>query len=81
MKHYTLHTIIVETSPVKVYVNRGNTVAYIFPPYGRLFTVRSDVNALDLATSLLFHTTNNVTYNSYINSLEDTAVIELDKVS
>lgn len=80
MKHYTLHIILVETSQVKVYVNEGNSQAIVFPSFGRYYRVSSDTNALDLATSLLFHVTHNITYNSYINSLEDTAVIELDKV-
>lgn len=78
---YTLHTIIVETYPIKVYVNKSNTLAVIFPLFGRYFRVNSDVNALDLATSLLFHTSNNVTYTSYINSLEDTVSIDLEHVA
>lgn len=78
---YTLHTIIVETYPVKVYVNSSNTMAIIFPLFGRYFRVNSDVNALDLATSLLFHTSNNVTYSAYTNSLEDTVSIDLEQVA
>lgn len=78
---YTLHTIIVETYPVKVYVNSSNTMAIIFPLFGRYFRVNSDVNALDLATSLLFHTSNELTYNAYLNSLEDTVSIDLEHVA
>lgn len=78
---YTLHIVIVETYPIKVYVNKSNTLAVIFPLFGRYSRVNSDVNALDLATSLLFHTSNNVTYTSYINSLEDTVSIDLEQVA
>lgn len=78
---FTLYIIVVEGYKVKVYVNSSNTLAVIFPLYGRYYSIRSDVNALDLATSLLFHTSNNVTYNSYVNSLEDTVSIDLEQVA
>lgn len=81
MKHYTLTIIEVQGYKVKVYINSSNTLAVIFPLFGRYFRVNSDVNALDLATSLLFHTSNNVTYTSYINSLEDTVSIDLEHVA
>jgi hypothetical protein len=81
MKRWTLYTIIVESYPVKVYVNKTNTLAVVMPLFGRYYRVNSDVNALDLATSLLFHTSNAVTYTAYISSLEDTAIIELKQVS
>ncbi len=87
MKHWTLYTIYVENNPVKVYVNYNNTLAVVFPPYGRYYRLRSDVNALDLTCIMLFHKTSNdicyntVNYNSYVNSLEDTVNIELDKIA
>lgn len=81
MKHWTLNIILVETYPVKVYVNPTNSMAVIFPLFGRYFKVNSDVNALDLATSMLFHTSNEVTHTAYLSSLEDTVSIELDKAS
>lgn len=81
MKHWTLHVILVETYPVKVYVNKTNTLAVVMPLFGRYYRVNSDINALDLATSLLFHTSNELTYNAYLNSLEDTVSIDLAKIA
>jgi hypothetical protein len=87
MKHWTLHTILVETYPVKVYVNHNNTIAVVFPLYGRYYRLRSDVNALDLTCSMLFHKTvddisyNTISYSSYLNSLEDTVSIDLEHVA
>ena len=81
MKHWTLNIILVETYPVKVYVNPTNTAAVIFPLFGRYFRVNSDVNALDLATSMLFHTSNEVTHKAYLTSLEDTVSIDLENVA
>lgn len=87
MKNWTLHIIKIESVPVKVYVNSSNTMAIVFPLFGRYYRVNSDVNALDLLTSVLFHTTindiayNTITYSAYLNSLEDTAVIDITKVA
>lgn len=71
--------------PLKAYVNNSNTIAVVFPSFSRYYRVNSDVNALDLLTSIVFHTTindiayNTITYISYLNSLENTAIINLDK--
>lgn len=81
MKNWTLHIIIVETFPVKIYVNSSNTSAITFPLFGRYYRVNSDVNALDLATSMLFRTNTIETFNSYLNSLEDTVSIDLNQVA
>lgn len=77
--------IMVQDFPVKVYVDLYNERAIIFPLFGKYFSVRSDVNALDFATSLLLHKLGaqhncDIKYDSYLGMTEDTQVIELDKV-
>lgn len=82
MEYWTLNKINIDGYTVKVYVNKHNTLAVIFPLFGRYFRINSDSNnALDLAVGILFHTANNITYTGYLNSLDDTLEIELNKIA
>lgn len=79
MKNFTLHTIMVGEFPVKVYVHKDGHQAYIFPLFGRYNSIWSDGNVLDFATTfLLGHSNNVVTFNAYLSSMEDTAVININ---
>jgi hypothetical protein len=82
MNSWTLNVIMTKGFPVKVYVNAANTQAYIFPLFGRYFGLSSDSNVIDFATDFLIGNCNPVviTHANYVNSLEDTAVIQLDTI-
>lgn len=72
---------MVKGFPVKVYVNPSNTEAVLFFLFGRYSRLSSDVNVIDFATDFLIGTTTNVVnHANYVNSLEDTAVIDLETV-
>lgn len=67
---------------IKIYVNESDSRAVMFPLFGRYFTFSSDKSALDLATSIIFHIgsdepvhQNVISYQSYLNSQEDTQII------
>ncbi len=76
--NWTKHII----SGAKVYVNATNTVAVVFPPFGRCHKLSSS-QALDFATDFIIGSDNeySVSYVSYLNSLEDTVAIQIDKVA
>lgn len=80
--NWTKQIVMVGGFPVKIYANLHNSSCAIFPLFGRYYVVRSDINALDLATSIVVGRGNElVTYEAYKSSLEDTAIIQLDKVA
>lgn len=82
MNRWTKHVIIVREFPVKLYVRNDNKQAYIFPLFGRYNGLYSDANVLDFATDFLLGNENNiVSFQGYMNSFEDTAVIQIDKVA
>ena len=81
MTQWTLYTIEYRTYPVKVYVNKSNTTAIVFPLFGRYFRINSDVNVLDLATDFILKTPNSISYESYLISLEDTVNLNLEDVA
>lgn len=63
----------------KVYTNKNNTQAVVFPPFGKYFSVRSDRSAFDLALSFIFLVPNReVSYSQYLSSQEETAIIHQD---
>lgn len=72
--------IMVDGYPVKVYTNASNTVAYVFPGFGRCYTLSSDQGVLDFATDFLLskHKTNIVSFQGYLNSLEDTIMTHIE---
>lgn len=81
MNKWTKHVIEVKGFPVKVYINTDNTQSYVFPLFGKYYGLSSDVNVLDFTTDFLIGTTTNVvTFSNYLNSLEDTAVIDIETV-
>ena len=82
MNGWTLNVIITKGFPVKVYTNASMTQAYVFPLFGRYFGLSSDTNVLDFATDFLIGNCNPipVTYANYTNSLEDTAVIDIETI-
>jgi hypothetical protein len=69
--------------PVKIYVNLHKTEAVLFYLFGRYTRLSSDVNALDFATDFLINRNNSglIKYSNYLSGLEDTAVIQIDKVA
>lgn len=68
--------------PVKLYVSQDSKVAHMFPLFGRYFTLRSDANVLDLATTLLLARNGNVvSFAAYQSNSEDTAVVQLSDVA
>lgn len=87
MINFSCKIIDVSGYSVKVYVNRSNDTAVVFPLFGRYYIIRSDVNALDLAVNMLFHETVNdicykqLTYSSYLSSQEDTVAIDIEQVA
>ena len=79
--NYTKHTIMVDGFPVKVYVHKDRHQAYIFPLFGRYNGLWSDQDVLDFATTFLLcagRNDNVVSFQSYLNSQEDTAVININ---
>ena len=82
MGKYTKHVIQVSGFPVKLYVREDNKQAYLFPLFGRYSGLYSDVNVLDFATDFLLGNGNNViSFNNYLSGMEDTAVIQIDKIA
>jgi hypothetical protein len=80
MKNYTLHVLMVDGFPVKVYAHKNNQQAYIFPLFGRYHSMSSDKNVMDFVTDFLIskHPSNVITFQSYLNGNEDTAVININ---
>mgnify|MGYP003388525590 CR=1 FL=1 len=76
-------TIIqVQGMPVKLYVSADNKTAHMFPLFGRYFTLRSDTNVLDFATTFLLARNGNVvSFAAYQSKDEDTQVINLAEVA
>ena len=66
--------------PVKVYVDQEDRNCYIFPLFGRYYSLGSDQGALDFATDFLLNKSQNnvVSFQSYVNSLENTMPIYVD---
>lgn len=70
-----IKTIIkVQGNPVKVYTNKENTHAYIFPPFGRYYGLNCDTGVLDFAAHFLLsiNHSNVITFQSYVSSGEET---------
>lgn len=70
--------------PIKVYVTEDGHRAIVFPLFGRYFGVLSDKSALDLTIQVIFHVCSDIpipagvhTYQQYVDSQEDTAVIPM----
>ena len=70
--------------PIKAYVNKDNTKAYVFPLFGRYYGIDSDKSAIGLCFTAIFHVSsqNNLnstremlTFDQYLSSQENTAVI------
>lgn len=68
--------------PVKAYVSKNDTRCVVFPLFGRYHTISSDKSALDLFVEVLFRKFSDFdmpagisSYDSYVNSQEDTAII------
>ncbi len=82
MKNWTLITLMTDGMPVKVYINKTDDHAVIFPLFGKYFQLRSDKSVLDFATEFVVSKHGNVvTFESYLSSGEDTAVIAWDKIA
>ena len=83
MNKWTKHTLMTKGFPVKVYINSGNTQAIIFPLFGKYYKLGSDVNVLDFAVDFITnaHADRTLTHANYLNSLEDTAVINLETLA
>ncbi len=79
---YVMFPIMVETNLVKVYVSADFHQAYVFPPFGKYYGLHSDGNVLDFATNFILYKgpENVITFQAYLNSGEDTDVIQLDQV-
>lgn len=74
--------IQVNGNPVKLYVSADNKTAHVFFPFGRYFTLRSDENVLDFATTFLLARNNNVvSFAAYKSQDEGTALIPLAEVA
>lgn len=74
-------SVMKEMMEVKIYVNENDSRAVIFPLFGKYFCFSSDESALDLAVSMIHYKSSsdfNFTYGNYLNSQEDTAIIELE---
>lgn len=82
MKNWTKHVILKDECPVTIYVNSANTQAYVFPLFGKCYGLSSsDGNVLDFTTNFLLGSESNViSFNGYINSMEETSVIHLEAV-
>lgn len=80
---YVMFPIMVETNVVKVYVSEDFHQAYVFPPFGKYYGLHSDGNVLDFATNFILYRRpeNVITFQAYLNSGEDTAVIHIDKIA
>jgi hypothetical protein len=76
--NWTKNIISVRGFKVKVYTNKTNTQAILFPLFGRYSSLRSDSNVMDFATDFLLGRASNVVslYN-YVNSLEETVKINI----
>lgn len=75
---WELLTVLKDDMPIKVYVNKNDTKAVIFPLFGKYFTVNSDRSAKDLMVEFIFNASNDFgikTYLQYEVSQEDTAII------
>ena len=72
-------TIIeVQGFPVKIYTSADNKTAHVFPLFGRYYTLRSDTNVMDFATTFLLARNGNVvSFAAYQSSGEDTAIIQI----
>ena len=79
-----MHKRIIMTNgfPVKVYTNKEGTQAVLFFLFGRYARLSADSNVIDFATDfLLGNTTNVVNFSNYLNSLEDTVSLCIDKIT
>ena len=77
---YTKHVIHKDGIPIKIYVNADDSQAYIFPAFGRLFSVQSDEGALNFALTFMLaknNVNNVISMASYQSSQEDTAIINI----
>ena len=82
MKNWTLNVIVVQGFPVKVYTDAACHQAYVFPLFGKYYGLHTDGNVLDFATDFLMGRCELTpfTHSNYLNSLEDTAVINIETV-
>ena len=72
------HVVYKSDFPVKIYVDQDDKTAVIFFLFGRYSVLRSDKSALDFAVDFILGNPNNVvSLNSYLNSLENTVIIEV----
>ncbi len=68
-----------EGYPQKIYVSQDKSQAIVFPAFGRYYTIWSDKSALDLAITIIFHSTNKeISYTQYLSAQEDTSAIFLE---
>jgi hypothetical protein len=83
MNNWTLNVIMVKGFPVKVYVNLHKNEAVLFFLFGRYTRLSSDINVLDFATDFLLNTHHNgfISYSAYLSNMEDTAVIDIEKIA
>jgi hypothetical protein len=74
----TKQIIQVNGFPVKMYVSADNKTAHVFPLFGRYYTLRSDENVMDFATTFLLARNGNVvSFQSYQMRDEETAIIQI----
>lgn len=65
----------------KIYINNNRTVAVIYFETHNVYISHDEGKVLDLLIFILTPNINNeVTYNSFINSLQDTAIINLSQI-
>ena len=86
MNKWTKHTLVVNGSPVKVYVNSNKTEAvmfFLFGRYSRLSCHNSNRDVLDFATDFLIgnDVAHPITYSNYVSGQEDTVSIQIEKIA
>ena len=86
MDNWTKTVIMVGDAPVKAYINTERTEAVLFYSFGRYSRLgcynSPGVDVLDMTVDFLLGSENNVvSFSSYVNSLEDTVSIQIDKIT
>lgn len=84
MSKWTKNVIEIKGFPVKIYTNADQTRAVVFFLFGRYMCLSYDGvgNVLDFAVDLLVgNVGNTISFNNYLHSTEDTALIQIEKIT